>query len=698
MKHINLRLVGLTLAVVLGSPSFAAQEHKAPPKTEIDNVTETIHGVTITDPYRWLEDQNSPETRAWINAQNEYTNSMLSGFGGREKIHQRLEQLMKIDVIDAPFERGGRYFIRKRKADQNQFVIYARNGLNGKDVVLIDGNTLSPDQTSSAAIVDVTQNGKYMAYGIRQGGEDEVAVSIMNVDTRKSFPDRLPRARYFGLSLKPDASGFYYTTFGKEGPRVYYHVMGTKPAGDRKIFGDGYGPGTIIGSNLSDDGRYLLIVVNFGSAADKSEVWVEDLESGGSITPIVKDIPARFNPEIAGDTMFMHTNWNAENGKVLAVDLKEPDRENWREVVPQSQFPIDSVSETGGKLFVNYLENVSTKIKVFDPSGKPVREVKLPGIGTASGMGGEWTKDEAFYTFSSFAQPTIIYRYQISTGKQEEWARTNVPIASDQIEVNQVWYESKDKTRVPMFLVHKKGLKLDGARPTLLTAYGGFNVSLTPGFSAIAALWAEMGGVFAQPNLRGGGEFGEKWHKAGMFGNKQNVFDDFTGAAEWLIKNNYTNASKLAIRGGSNGGLLVGAAMTQRPELFQAVVCGVPLLDMIRYQNFLVARFWVPEYGSSEDAEQFKYIYEYSPYHHVKKGARYPAVFFTTGDGDTRVAPLHARKMTALMQASTGSDRPILLHYDTKAGHSGGLPVTKQIDDSTEELSFLFWQLGVSVK
>jgi prolyl oligopeptidase len=698
MKHINLRIVGLTLAVVLGSSSFAAQEHKAPPKTEIDNVTETIHGVTITDPYRWLEDQNSPETRAWINAQNEYTNSMLSGFAGREKIHQRLEQLMKIDVIDAPFERGGRYFIRKRKADQNQFVIYARNGLNGKDEVLIDGNTLSSDQTSSASIMDVTQNGKYMAYGIRQGGEDEVAVSIMNVDTRKNFPDRLPRARYFGLSLKPDASGFYYTTFGKEGPRVYYHVMGTKPAGDRKIFGDGYGPETIIGSNLSDDGRYLLIVVNFGSAADKSEVWVEDLESGGSLTPIVKDIPARFSPEIAGDTMFMHTNWNAENGKVLAVDLKKPARENWREVVPQSQFPIESVSAAGRKLFVNYLENVSTTIKVFDPSGKPVREVKLPGIGTASGMSGEWIKDEAFYTFSSYAQPTIIYRYQISTGKQEEWARTNVPIASDQIEVKQVWYESKDKTRVPMFLVHKKGLKLDGARPTLLTAYGGFNVSLTPGFSAIAAFWAEMGGVFAQPNLRGGGEFGEKWHKAGMFGNKQNVFDDFTGAAEWLIKNNYTNASKLAIRGGSNGGLLVGAAMTQRPELFQAVVCRVPLLDMIRYQDFLVARFWVPEYGSSEDAEQFKYIYEYSPYHHVKKGARYPAVFFTTGDGDTRVAPLHARKMTALMQASTGSDRPILLHYDTKAGHSGGLPVTKQIDDSTAELSFLFWQLGISGK
>jgi prolyl oligopeptidase len=702
MKHQKLvRLLVLLLLPVLLSGlagPTSAQEHKSPPKTQTNNVTETIHGVAITDPYRWLEDQNSPETRAWINAQNEYTNSVLAGFAGREIIHQRLEQLMKIDTLQAPFERGGRYFIRKRSADQNQFVIYVRDGLNGKDEVLIDGNTLSADQNSSANILDVTHDGKLMAYGLRQGGEDEVTVSIMDVETRKDLPDKLPRARYFGISLKPDASGFYYTTFSKEGPRVYYHAMGTKPSGDRKIFGDGYGPGAIVGSALSEDGRYLLMVVNFGSSADKSEVWVQDLASGGPLVPIARDIPARFSPEIAGDTMFMQTNWNAENGKLMAVDLKKPARENWREIIPQNQYVMDSFSAAGGKLFVNYLENVTTKIKVFDDTGKPLGEVKLPGLGTASGMGGEWTKDEAFYTFSSFAQPTIIYRYKVSTGKQEEWARIKAPVASDQIEVKQVWFESKDKTRVPMFLVHKKGLKLDGARPALLTAYGGFNVSLTPAFSAIAALWAEMGGVFAQPNLRGGGEFGEKWHKAGMLGNKQNVFDDFIAAAEWLSRNNYTNPSKLAIRGGSNGGLLVGAVMTQRPELYQAVVCAVPLLDMLRYQDFLVARFWVPEYGSAEEAEQFKYIYAYSPYHRVKKGANYPAVFFTTGDGDTRVAPLHARKMTALMQASTGSNRPILLHYDTKAGHSGGLPVSKQIDDTTEEMSFLFWQLGISGK
>ncbi|MFY9608437.1 MAG: prolyl oligopeptidase family serine peptidase [Blastocatellia bacterium] len=698
MIKLSIRFLSVVLLISQAGFISVAQEHKAPPSTRVNSVTETIHGVTITDPYRWLEDQNSPDTRAWISAQNEYTKSMVGSFIGRDKIHQRLEQLMKVDVIDAPFERGGRYFIKRRRADQNQFVIYVRNGLTGKDEVLIDGNTLSEDQNTSASIMDVTPDGKYMAYATRQGGEDEVSVSIMNVDTRKDLADRLPRARYFGVSLKNNGTGFYYTRFGKEGPRVFYHAMATDPAGDREIFGAGYGPGTIIGSQLSDDGRYLLMVVNFGSSADKSEVWVQDVKAAGPITPIVRDIPARFSPEIAGDQMFMHTNWNAEKGKILSVDLKKPARDNWRQIVPAGESAITSFSAAGGKLLVNYLENVASKIKVFDASGKQLRDVMLPGLGTASGMSGTWAKDEAFYSYNSFAQPTIIYRYHISTGKQEEWARTNVPVKSDQLEVNQVWYESKDKTKVPMFLVYKKGLKLDGNRPTLLTGYGGFNVSLSPGFSGLTALWAEMGGVFAQPSLRGGGEFGEMWHKAGMFGNKQNVFDDFIAAAEWLIKNNYTSPSKLAIRGGSNGGLLVGAAMTQRPELFRAVVCAVPLLDMIRYQDFLVARFWVSEYGSSEDPEQFKYIYEYSPYHRVKKGAKYPAVFFTTGDGDTRVAPLHARKMTALMQASTGSDRPILLHYDTKAGHSGGLPVIKQIEDATEESSFLLWQLGVSVQ
>jgi prolyl oligopeptidase len=675
-----------------------AQEHKARPTTRVDKVTETLHGVTITDPYRWLEDQNSAETRAWINSQNEYTASMLGSLPFRDRIRERLTQLLKIDTISVPIARGERYFFSKRRADQNQSVIYVRNGLAGKDEVLIDPNTMSADQTTSADIQDISPDGKLLAYGIRQGGEDEVTVSILDVDSRKELPDRLPKGRV-GVSLKPDRSGFYYSLFKNGvGGHVFYHAMGADASRDVEVFGKGYGPQVFVSASVSPDGHYLLCFASYGSAGDKTEVYVQDIANNGPLTTVVNDINAGFSADIAGEHVYLLTNWNAPNRHILEVDLKKPARANWREVVPESSSVIAGFSAVGGKLFVDYLDNAASHTKVFETSGKYVRDLLFPTLGSTSGMRGDWERDEGFYTFSSFAQPTTIYRYQVSTGKQEVFARINVPIQSDQIEVKQVWFESKDKTKIPMFLVYKKGIELDGNRAVFLTGYGGFNLNRTPGFSSLAAYWAESGGVYALPNLRGGGEFGEKWHKAGMLQNKQNVFDDFIGAAEWLIKNKYTNPAKLAISGGSNGGLLVGAAMTQRPDLFQAVVCSYPLLDMIRYQNFLIAKFWVPEYGSSENAEQLKYIYAYSPYHHVKKGEKYPAVLFVTGDADTRVAPLHARKMTALVQASTGSDRPVLLHYSTKAGHSGGLPVSQIIEDQTDELSFLFWQLGVMGK
>jgi len=675
-----------------------SQEHNGPPATRTDNVSETIHGVTITDPYRWLEDQNSPETRAWIDAQNKYTASKLEHLPVREQIHARLTQLMKIDTIGIPIARGGRYFFTKRRADQNQPAIYLRNGFNGTDEVLIDPNTMSPDQTTSVVIQDISEDGKLMAYAIRQGGEDEVTVKLMDVDSRKDLADSLPKGR-IGVSLKPDKTGFYYSRFTNNvGGKVSYHAIGSPVSNDVEVFGKGYGPEVFVGSNISSDGHYLFLFATHGSAGDKTEIYFQDLKSNGPIAPLVNDISASFTPDIAGDHLILLTNWNAPNGRVFDVDLKKPARDNWREIIPEGTAVIEGMSAVGGKIFVSYLENVATRIKVFDQTGKQVRDIAFPTLGSSSGMIGNWDRDEGFYTFSSFAQPATIYRYSVASGKQEVFARINVPVQSDQIEVKQVWYESKDKTRVPMFLVYKKGLKPNGNIPVFLTGYGGFNVSLTPSFSALAAYWAESGGIYALPSLRGGSEFGEKWHKSGMLANKQNVFDDFIGAAEWLIKNKYTNPSKLSIEGGSNGGLLVGAAMTQRPDLFQAVVCAYPLLDMIRYQDFLVARFWVPEYGSSENAEQFKYIYAYSPYQHIKKGEKYPAVLFVTGDADTRVAPLHARKMAALVQASTGSDRPVLLHYNTKAGHSAGLPVSQQIDDQTDELSFLFWQLGMTGK
>ena len=690
------KLVSTLLTLITCAAFIAnAQERPTPPTTKADPVTETLHGVSITDPYRWLEDQKSPQTRAWIDEQNRYTQSLLGQFPGRERISKRLEQILKIDTINAPMARGDRYFFAKRLATQNQPVIYLRTA--GKDQVLIDPNTLSPDQTTSVFIYDISDDGKQMLYGVRQGGEDEATIKLFDVDARKDLPDQLPRARYFGVSLKRDSTGFYYSRFTDIGSRLYYHKLGSDPAGDTKIFGDGYGPTQIVSGGVSEDGRYLSIEVYHGSSRDKVDVFVQDLEHNGPISPVVKGVDAGFGGEITGDKIFLQTNWNAPNWRIVEVDLKNPATDRWKTIIPESSNAvIDGFSLVGGKMAVTYLDNVSSHTSVYDLAGNKIRDIQFPTIGSSSGLFGRWKSDEGFYSFNSFAQPTSIYRYHVSTGKQELWARINVPIQSDQIEVKQVWYESKDKTKVPMYLVQKKGLTLDGNRPVLLTGYGGFNVSLTPTYSARAAFWVENGGVFAQPNLRGGGEFGEKWHKAGMLANKQNGFDDFIAAGEWLIKNRYTNPEKLAIEGGSNGGLLVGAAMTQRPDLFRAVVCTYPLLDMVRYHQFLVAKFWVPEYGSSEDAKQFEYIRKYSPYQNVKMGTKYPAVLFITGDADTRVDPLHARKMTALVQASTGSDRPVLLHYDTKAGHSGGMPVSKIIEDLTDEMSFLFWQLGVS--
>lgn len=703
MSKQNLFVISRTTSVLtiliaaIGIFVFCGQKQQPPP-TLTDNVVENIHGVEIVDPYRWLEYQDSSDTRAWIDAQNTYTHSLIDQLPGREKLEKRLTELMKIDRISIPIERNGRYFLSKRSADQEQWIIYMRDGLEGEDQVLIDPHPMSPDHTTSVDLIDVSKDGALMAYGIQEGGQDERTIKLFDVDRKVDLPDQLPKALYFGVSIKPDKSGFYYTKHDNAiGGRIYYHVMGTDPAGDVKIFGDGYGPEKILYASLSEDGRYLLIHVLHGSTAEVSELFYQDLKQGGAVTPIVTGINARFYGWIVDDKLFLQTNWNAPNNNILLVDLNRPAQKDWKEIVPESESVMEGFSLAGGKLFINYLENVVSKVKVFDADGTPIRDIAFPSLGSVSSVGGRWESNEAFFVYTSFHVPTTIYRYDVETGEQQIWDQLKVPVNTDIIAVEQVWYQSKDGTKIPMFVVHPKGIKLDGSTPTLLTGYGGFNASMTPYFSAVAVMWVEKGGAFAIPNLRGGGEFGEEWHKAGMLENKQNVFDDFIAAAEWLIANGYTSPSKLAIMGGSNGGLLVGAALTQRPDLFKAVVCSYPLLDMIRYQHFLMAKFWVSEYGSSEDAEQFKYLLAYSPYHNVKKGTKYPATLFITGDADTRVAPLHARKMTALLQANTGSDNPVLLLYDTKTGHSGGMPVSKQIQDATDEMQFLFWQLGMKM-
>ncbi len=676
----------------------AADKQIPPPQTKAVPVTDVLHGEEIVDPYRWLEDQNSPETRAWIKQQNEYTDQVLGHLKGREKIARRLGELMKVDAVGLPQVRGERYFFMKRAADQDLSVICLRQGAKGPDEVLIDPADLSDDGSKTVSITAISEDGKLMLYAVRTGGEDEIEIKFFDVDARKNLNDVLPRARYFGASLTPNKKDCYYTKHDDDGPRIFRHRVGGSITDDTKVFGDGYDAGKILFAGISEGGQYLIIHVLYGSAAPKSDLFFKDIIADGPVRPIVDDINARFFGAAIENRLFVRTNWKASNGRILEIDLQHPERDRWKEIIPHSDAVLEDFSLCGGKLFVNYLDNVKSQLRVYDPDGTHVRDVKFPALGTVSEVIGEWKNPDAFFSFSSFHIPSTIYRDTVATGDQSVWARLNIPVDSAKFELKQVFYQSKDGTKVPMFVIHQRGMKLDGKNPTLLYGYGGFNISLTPSFSPRAVAWIEQGGVFAVANLRGGGEFGEKWHEAGMLDRKQNVFDDFYAAAQWLMDHGYTNSNKLAIAGGSNGGLLVGAAMTQRPELFRAVVCSYPLLDMVRYHRFLVAKFWVPEYGSAEDPEQFKVLKAYSPYHNVKRGTKYPALLLITGDADTRVDPCHARKMAALMQAFSHEANPVLLHYDTKAGHSRGRPVSTRIEDLTYELGFLFEELGVPVQ
>jgi prolyl oligopeptidase len=668
---------------------------KCPPPAHKDDTVDTIHGVAVADPYRWLENQDSPETRAWIDAEDRCTAAVLDSAPGRSQIEKRLSELMKVDSFGLPVERNGYFFFSKRRADQDLSVLYQRHGLQGADEVLVDPHPLSADHSTSVVLLDVSYDASIVAYGVRAGGQDEVVVHFLDTKTHKEFPEQLPRALYEAVALQADNRGLYYSKMQPEGPRAYHHVTGTPATEDKEIFGKGYGPDRGIGISLSEDGRYLLIALVYGAGSTQADLYFQDLQTGGPLKTVVNDVPSLFYGEIEGGALFISTNWKAPHWHLFRVDLKNPAREAWKEIIPESDAAIENVSLVGGKILVQYVRNATSELKIFESDGKPVGAVALPALGAVVGTSGDWEQNNVFVNFQSFNIPESVYHYDLKSAKMESWASPKIPFDTSAYTVEQVWYESKDKTHVPMFLFYKKGLVRDGARPVLLTGYGGFNLNLTPGFSPLAAAWVDAGGIFAQPNLRGGGEFGEAWHQAGMMEKKQTVFDDFESAADWLIATGYTNTKKLAIFGGSNGGLLVGAALTQRPELYQAVVCVYPLLDMLRYHKFEEGPTWISEYGSADDPAQFKYLYAYSPYHNVKSGVKYPAVLFVTGDGDTRVAPLHARKMAALLQAATASDRPILLLYDTKSGHSGGRPLSKEIEERTNILSFLFLELGV---
>lgn len=694
------RKAALVCALTLvPTASALAQQNapvKCPPVARVDSVKDKYGATEVADPYRWLEDQESPETRAWIEAEQKCTEAALSKLAGRAQITKRLAELLHTDSFEAPVERGGRYFFLKRLAGQDLRQLYIRRSLNAPDELLIDPLPWSTDHSASVTFENVSRDGRFVFYGRRDGGQDEITLRVLEVDTKKTLPDAFPKGQYFAVEPTPDNKTVYYSLATPDGPRAFVHRMGDDPTKDQMIFGKDLGKDRIVGMQLSEDGNYLVYQVVFGSGSEQTEIYVKNVKENGPVVAAVSGQKSIFNPIFAGDRLFIHTNWNAPQWHVFSTNLATPQREHWKEAVPETNVHLESVIASGGKLVGQYTHNASSELKVFGTDGKVQSSIPLPSLGTVGATSGRWETTELFFSFESYDSAPAIFHYNVAEAKSDVWARDKALIDTSTFEIEQVWYPSKDQTRIPMFLFHKKGLKLDGSNPVLLTGYGGFDVSETPFYWPLVLVWAEHGGILADANLRGGGEFGEEWHRAGMFEKKQTVFDDFFAAAEYLVANKYTTTSRLSILGGSNGGLLMGAAITQHPEMFRAILCVYPLLDMLRYQKFLEGPYWVSEYGRSEDPDQFKYLYAYSPYHHVMAGTKYPATLFITGDGDTRVAPLHARKMAALLQAANGSDQPILLLYDTKSGHSGGRPVNKQIEEYTDMLSFLLWQVGAT--
>jgi prolyl oligopeptidase len=680
----------------------------APPRAEVKPVVDIYHGTKVVDNYRWLENGNSPETQKWVAEEMAYTRGLLDPLPGRDAVNKRLTELLSIGSITAPAIAGKHYLYTKREGMQNQAVLYVRDGLNGSDRVLVDANQLAADGTVALDWFQPSDNGKYVAYGISQSGSEMSTLHIVETKTGTVLPDTIERTRAASIAWLHDNSGFYYTRYPKKGDvppgqemynrHVFFHWLGTDPETDALTFGEGRDPEDWPSVFLSNDSRWLLIHVSQGWT--KSELFLMDTQGKNPPSRLTTGKDFNYGAEVYDGKVYITTNEEAPRYHVFVTDAGNFDRQSWKEIIPQTDAVLQGISVYGGKLFAQYEQNATSQLKIFDLEGKKLSDPALPAIGTVFGAGGRWNRDEVFYGFHSFTVAPSVYRYDLKDGSTSLWTKVDAPsIAPSAYEVAQEWYQSKDGTRVPMFVVHKKGLVKNGKNPTLLTGYGGFNISLTPSFSRTAYLWMEHGGVFAVANLRGGAEFGEDWHRAGMLDKKQNVFDDMIAAAQHLISEKYTDKNHLAIQGGSNGGLLMGAMMTQRPDLFRAVVCQVPLLDMLRYQNFQIAKLWIPEYGSAENAEQFKWLYAYSPYQRVKAGVEYPAILFMTGDFDTRVDPLHAKKMAALMQAEAkngaSKTRPILLRIESKAGHGAGKPVTKQIEEFTDVYSFLFWQLGV---
>jgi prolyl oligopeptidase len=699
-------LLLLTISMFLSVGIFAQTKIEYPKTRKVEQ-NDDYHGTKIADPYRWLEDDNSAETKAWVESQNKVTNAYLATIPERETIKKRLTELWNYEKYSAPFKEGGKYFYYKNDGLQNQSVLYVADSVKDKGRVLLDPNKLSADGTVALSGLSISDDGKMLAYGLAGAGSDWQEWHFMNVETGEKLPDVLKNIKFSGASWTKDGKGVYYSRYPAADDKsklsaenfyqkLYFHKLGTQQSEDVLVYERSEDKEKFVGGFVTEDGKWLVINVGKGTAP-MNMVYVKSLETENApIVPVVDKLENDYSfVGNDGSKFYFRTDKAAPRGRIVMVDVTDKNLK-WTEIVPQSAETLQGANFINNQFVGNYLKDAYSQFRIYDLNGKFVRNVELPGIGTAGGFNGKRSDTETFYSYSSFNAPPTIYRYDMRTGKSEIFRKSEVKFNPNAYEVKQVKYASKDGTQIPMFIVHKKGLKLDGTNPTLLYGYGGFNVSLTPGFSVSRLIWLENGGIYAVPNLRGGGEYGEEWHKAGTKLQKQNVFDDFIAAAEYLIKEKYTQPAKLAISGGSNGGLLVGAALNQRPELFGAALPAVGVMDMLRFHKFTIGRAWTSDYGSADNADEFAAIYKYSPLHNIKKGAKYPAVMVTTADHDDRVVPAHSFKYAATLQEMQSGDAPVLIRIETKAGHGAGKPTAKVIEEQADVYGFLMKNLGMN--
>jgi len=703
----SLRAVVVLSVAVAPATAFAADARSrlAYPAARKAAVVDDYNGVKVADPYRWLENADDPETVAWVDQQNALTQSLLDR-PDREAIRNRLKELFNYPRLSVPTRRGDRYFYSRNSGLQNQSVLFVREG-TAPERVLLDPNTLSADGTVALSSAMTTRDGSMLAYALSRSGSDREEIYFRDVGTGQDRADKLLWAKFTSLTWTPDKTGLYYQRFPIPGTvppgdenyfgKVYFHRLGDKQEKDALVL-EHPDKDVTLATDITRDGRFLVLTA-FKGATSKTEIYVLDRQIGEK-TPRVLPFTKGFADAWGfvgedGGRFYLQTDKDAPMNRVVAVPAGQMGAAPI-EVVPQGTDKLAFTTLVAHRLVLDRLKNASDRLFVHDLDGRLEKEIVLPTLGSIGGVSGEADDDEMFLGFTSFTFPLTPYRYSFKDGTLAEFEKVRSTVDSAAYEVEQVWAPSKDGTKISMFLVHKRGLPRDGQRPTILSGYGGFNVDMTPSYSSARFVWLERGGLLAIPNLRGGGEYGESWHQAGMLERKQNVFDDFIACAEWLIKSGYTRRERLAVQGGSNGGLLVGAVMVQRPDLVGAVVCQVPVADMLRYHLFTVGRYWIPEYGSAEDPSQFKFLYRYSPYHNVKDGTAYPATLVTTADTDDRVAPGLAKKFAARLQEATGGDKPILIRVETKAGHGAGKPVSKQIDEQADIYTFLFWQLGTA--